>query len=637
MPDTLPASPLGHAQTAQIVTDGFCWDGCPVANYGSIFYLRPKGNTSWLNGVFLEEVGLIHFEVDGAAVDTLKDDTHKGCFHHEPGRTWVHFDNFVRPFISLDEEIIATGGHSLALRYTFHNIAPENKEVTAFFRLTSDRAACRTSLADGRVELEFPVREKGGKGLGVTDFSNLRLWFIEAETQQLHVQFPAGIIEPFELTRRTTHGEIAVKHGAEARCPCLVPANGSASLTILLNYGSAQDLPREIANHAAVAWDKFTRDIERPAFRNEEEKRIFFSCWEVLFGNEVTMRNVHWLFASFIHPTVFVWDTSPFSVNAYLHKSPALAQVFTVAQLESIKTSGMMPLHNIEGLTRREEQPDEITQIPLVADSIWKIFQVTRDLDYARLAYTKMKPNYDWFERKRKPVADVPLWGIDDRRAPYFYGPESGMDNVAVFDDGPKYSVGINGAKFSFERAMEGLANALEMPEESAEWGRRKAATRQYMIDHMWDAETGYAYALYYDLSKKMMKTCDLFAGLYVDVFPREIVRQLMATLEREFMTEYGLTSASRLEPTFDPDNMARGPVWIFMNYCVYHAARLHDQHALADRILAGTLRLMKEFPGVYESINPTTRALARTKVGPICYPRMSFCAAGVVNMLYER
>jgi glycogen debranching enzyme len=157
------------------------------------------------------------------------------------------------------------------------------------------------------------------------------------------------------------------------------------------------------------------------------------------------------------------------------------------------------------------------------------------------------------------------------------------------------------------------------------------------MIDHMWDAETGYAYALYYDLSKKMMKTCDLFAGLYVDVFPREIVRQLMATLEREFMTEYGLTSASRLEPTFDPDNMARGPVWIFMNYCVYHAARLHDQHALADRILAGTLRLMKEFPGVYESINPTTRALARTKVGPICYPRMSFCAAGVVNMLYER
>lgn len=613
------------------------WLAGVVNNHGSIYYLRPRGNVPQVNGMFLSELGLVEFEVDEGIVQIPWDSTNKPCYTFEPGRAQSVFTNFVRPFINIEEEIIATGDAGLVLRYTLHSRAHDAKNVRLRLRGLTDRAAESAETMGDTWKLCFDLPDKGGGGLGVADFTVLRAWHIPGEKQPLNVQFPDAGLRPYQLLREDPDGRNVLQQGVELDLERTIEAGGSTQVEILVSYDMREQMPAKPKNQAREDWEAFRATVPEPELHDANERLLFDHCWQVLCFNEVKTQTYHWCLTSFGHPTVFVWDTSPFIVNAYLRKDPGFAQAMTVAQLESIKTSGMMPLHVIEGFTRPEESADEITQMPLVADSVWAIFQKTEDLEYAKFAYTKLKPNYAWYEKKRKPHADVPLWGIDDRRAPYFYGPEAGLDNAAIYDDGPKYSVGINGAKFSFERAMEGLADKLGLKEEARQWGERKQRTQDFMVERMWDEADGFMYALDYDLNYKKLKSGDIFAGLYVGVLLDEQVRRVAEVFEAEFMTDYGLTSCSKLDPTYDPDNMARGSVWSFMNYAVFHGLKRAGVDALANRIAEGTMRMLAEFPGAYESVNPETHFLARTKVGPYCYPRMSFSAAGMLNIFYER
>lgn len=613
------------------------WDASLVNNHGSIFFLRPCGNTSRVNGLFLKQVGLTAFEVDGAVVETPHDETLKPSFFHEPGRTRATFRNYVKPFISLTEEIIATGGDRFVLRYTLLNSATEAKELGVRFCAETDRPCQKLTSEDGIDTFWFELGNLIGDRLPTSDFKKLRFWFIEETPFPVSVQLPGDGKANFEVQKVRQGESEPLYHRLESEVRIEIPSGESVTLDVLVNYGVGEADSDSVENAGRMAWENFVERLPVPRLENEEEKAAFYQCWQVLRFNEVERRGVKWCLTSPGHPSVWVWDTAPLILNAYLRVDPKYAEGMVRAQLTSIKNTGMMPLHVIEGLVRPDQYEDEITQIPLVADSAWTVFCHTKSVDFAQEAYRQLSRNYNWFEEQRKPSSSIPLWGIHDRRAPYFYGPESGLDNAAIYDDGPKYSVGINGAKFSFERAMEHFAETLSLPEEASIWRSRQEETRQFMLEHMWDEEAGFAYALYYDLRKKRLKSADMFVALYVGLFPEEMLHKTARTLEKEFLTDYGLTTTSMEDSTFDPEDMTRGSVWAFMNYMGYHGMLSCGENELAAKILAGTVRIMQEFPGAYESVNPVTRFLSRTKVGPMSYPRMSFSAAGMINMFYER
>ena len=57
-------------------------------------------------------------------------------------------------------------------------------------------------------------------------------------------------------------------------------------------------------------------------------------------------------------------------------------------------------------------------------------------------------------------------------------------------------------------------------------------------------------------------------------------------------------------EPGFDPCRYWRGPVWINMNWLLYHALRRYGQEALAARLRADSLELVRRY-GFWEYYNP--------------------------------
>jgi len=614
------------------ITEKGYWNSSPVKNYESVFYLVPKGNSSLFSGPFIKEFGLRNFAVDGKVVQVPHDESLRKFFMHSPGQVSAKFENFVCPFMSFDMECVAVGGDAFVVRYKLNNRAYEDKEVTLLMSLLTDRKCESVDVFADGARVVFDLNKKLVKpGEGTVDFSSLREWFIETEKLELFVDFDnCDVHKVSEVICRDGMNKVT-GDGFEFEKKLVVPAGQSKVFEISFAF-TAKSSGK--VNDVTGRWNKFAAALPKPDFENDEQCLAYYKSWYILFFNEVRRKGIHWCLTGLGFPSVWVWDTSPFIANAYLNIDPLFVQGLVSAQLDSLKETGMMPLHVLMGFLDRRERKDEITQIPLVADTAWKVFEKTKDPAFAQKAYRELKRNYDWYERSRKPSADIPLWGIDDKRAPYHYGPESGMDNCPIYKDGPAYSVAINSAKVSFETAMSNLANALGWEDISRQWYQRYDDTRNFMIENMWDEQDGYLYAVTYDLEKIKIKTSDIYPGLFLDVLTESQAVRVAEVLRDEFLTEYGLTSVSMKEECFDPSLYALGSVWPFMNYMAYKGLVDYGCFDVAKSVLNGVIKAINDFPGVFECYNPAEKTLGRLKDGPICIPHMSFCAAGIVSMI---
>ncbi|HBG28025.1 MAG: hypothetical protein A2Y10_17515 [Planctomycetes bacterium GWF2_41_51] len=611
------------------------WNSSPVKNYGSIFYLNPKGNSTLFEGSFIKEFGLKHFIVDGKVVETPHDESLRAFFDHEPGHVHAVFENFICPFIKLEMDITATGKDCFLLKYTLHNRAFENKDVKIVLGLMANQQVEKIDITNCSAHFIFDLNHKKKKhGDGTIDFSSLRGWFIENEKLDLHLGFTDEKIEIVkEFISRGSETKVLAE-GIEMKKELTVKAGQCEFFEMTLCFG---EQVTQKQNCVMQIWKEFVKPIPHPKFNNAQEKLAYYKSWYILFFNEVKRNGYHWCLTGLGFPSMWVWDTSPFISDAYINLNPEFVQSLISVQLESLKETGMMPLHVIMGLKDKTERKDEITQIPLVAHTAWKVFEKTRDMSFAGKAYKSLQLNYNWFEIRRKPNNDIPLWGIDDKRAPYHYGPESGMDNCPIYKDGPVYSVAINSAKYSFEAALANFADSLELHDESRIWLKKSKTTLTFMLNNMWDNTDHYYYPLTYDMKKARIKTSDLYPGLYLGIFPVEKVWLIAEVFRREFLTEYGLTTVSMKDENFNPSLYALGSVWPFMNYMIYKGLIQAQCFDLAEQVFTGTIRMLNQFPGVFECYNPVERTLGRLKDGPLCIPHMSFCAAGVVSMCLLR
>jgi glycogen debranching enzyme len=154
--------------------------------------------------------------------------------------------------------------------------------------------------------------------------------------------------------------------------------------------------------------------------------------------------------------------------------------------------------------------------------------------------------------------------------------------------------------------ALIALARSIGAdPTEIVSWNEK---TIRAINDKLWDAETGFYTS--YDLRNQRrirLKTSSGFMPLFAGICGEMQRDHLAQHLARSF--SFGgegklCTSTAVDEPAFEPVKYWRGPIWINVNWMLFHGLRKHGLLELAERVKAETLDLL-ETQGMWEYFDP--------------------------------
>ena len=128
-------------------------------------------------------------------------------------------------------------------------------------------------------------------------------------------------------------------------------------------------------------------------------------------------------------------------------------------------------------------------------------------------------------------------------------------------------------------------------------------------INHkLWDEKTGFYYS--YDLVSQELipvKTSSGFMPLFAGICNAGQAERLGSHLTATFIEKdnwFLCPSTAADEPSFDPLKYWRGPIWLNVNWMLYHGMLKYGQTALAERIMQDSISLV-ERDGFYEYFNP--------------------------------
>ena len=151
----------------------------------------------------------------------------------------------------------------------------------------------------------------------------------------------------------------------------------------------------------------------------------------------------------------------------------------------------------------------------------------------------------------------------------------------------------------------------------------------------LWDADAGFYFS--FDLRNQkpiQLKTSSGFMPLFAGVCSREQRDRLADHLTRSFATSSSgklCTSTAVDEPAFDPVKYWRGPIWINVNWMLYHGLRREGLTVLAERVKRDTLELL-ETRGMWEYFDPRTSAASTT--GGLGTDAFSWSAALALDLI---
>ncbi len=292
-----------------------------------------------------------------------------------------------------------------------------------------------------------------------------------------------------------------------------------------------------------------------------------------------------------------------------------------------------------------------ITQPPLIAYSVLRIYQADKDKAFLKKIYPKLKKYYQFLMRERNPKKSH-LYGIINPD-------ESGEDNSSRFDKvlglPPVHSLDVNFAKrlelvekqndCNFEswecmkdffwvkdvpfnvicvKGLEDLsiiAKELKLFKDAKEFSQQAKLTRQAMRKLMY--EDGIYWSVFGNSYERIkIKTWAMFVPMFANLYTYEEAKDLIkkhllnkSSFDRKFL----LPSVSKDEPSYDPNGpwrglakllsthlSWRGPIWMAINWFIYKGLINYGFYDLAGELSKSSLNLVKNF-GFRELYNPET------------------------------
>ncbi len=360
------------------------------------------------------------------------------------------------------------------------------------------------------------------------------------------------------------------------------------------------------------------------------------------------------------YPYQWFWDSCFHAIAlSYFDTAQAKAELRSLVSAQF--KNGMIP-HMIYW-TRLKDHPfptipwgkrrtSSITQPPLLAAAVRRIFFATEDLDFVREMLPHIHNFHKYLYRHRDPRKSGLVGLINPD--------ESGEDNSPRFDEAlnlsdPKHPFVENFSsrltlvddwrknRFVVKHRMderhwvrdvpfnailvESLAITSELARicnetHIAQWSYdHSEKTKRAMRDHLRDANGIYWSNMGYGTStrKIQIKTWAMFMPLYAGVASladAEYVVQHFLTNKKEFFTKYSIPTVPVSEPSFDPNGdwrgdwwvgtNWRGPVWMASNWLVVQGLRRYGFDVEAQTIIEQSRQLVGRY-GMREYYDPLT------------------------------
>lgn len=347
-------------------------------------------------------------------------------------------------------------------------------------------------------------------------------------------------------------------------------------------------------------------------------------CWWVLGANTLQLAGVPDTRAVVPSRLGYVaawqWD-SYFIAVGLRHGDPALAREQLSLVLRFPSPDGQLPdvVHDFGVLASSDDLPAAdvarlretgsmaegvrvpLTKPPLTAWAISKVYETEPDPSWLDSLLPTVAASQEWWFDASDSDGD----GLPEYAHPY----SSGLDDSPVFDGvlpvaTPELAAYLIGQD-------ELLADLLAERDLAAAARCRKRADRTVdRLLELWDAETG----VFRAKAAGQWVAADTVLGLlplFTGRLPARIVNGLLATLDdpARYATAWPVPTVSQADPSFDPDRMWRGPVWLCINRLLVEGLLASGEPERARDLAERTLAMVIAGGGPQEYYNPHTAA----------------------------
>lgn len=290
-----------------------------------------------------------------------------------------------------------------------------------------------------------------------------------------------------------------------------------------------------------------------------------------------------------------------------------------------------------------KRQTSSITQPPLLAAAVAKIYDTDGDIDFVKEMLPHIHEFHQFFYRNRDPRKSG-LIGIINPD-------ESGEDTSPRFDEalelGPTWSLAENyaarmelvkdwrEARFVVKQRMDLKHWVRDLPFNAillesvsqtarlaslageghiAEWSLQHFEKTSKGMREKMKNEEGYYFSSMNSGEKEMridIRTWSMFVPMYAGLSTHEEAERLVKLLNEPdfFSTPFGVPTVSLDEPSFDLENTWpwpnwRGPVWMGSNWLIIKGLRRYGYNEQADLLKAQSEQLIEK-SGFREFYNP--------------------------------
>ncbi|MUP47078.1 trehalase-like protein [Gramella sp. BOM4] len=284
-----------------------------------------------------------------------------------------------------------------------------------------------------------------------------------------------------------------------------------------------------------------------------------------------------------------------------------------------------------------------LIQPPLVAQTLQKIYETTKDKEYLKEMLPKLKLYFEWLSRNRDFDDD----GLMSIISPF----ESGMDWKASYDPvigfshkqankrlfwkvveidfrnfwhnydhlkirrRDKFRVEDAGFNTIYAQNLKALGELCEIMGDidAQKYKDRYVRVRDSILNLMYDEPDAAFYDLFSEKNRKLrILTPTIFFPVVIDGMPEDVCDKVMKRHffnENEFDTKYPIPSLAINDPAFNPEESMyiwRGPTWIFNNWFMHQYMLNKGYEEEAQQLIDAIVKLVEK-SGFREYYNPFT------------------------------